>query len=204
MTHAPTTPQEDLAFLRAIAQGGPGQFAGGSMFLTTGLIYAAQCIGQWAQATGRLQLAPTPALVLAIGPTVLFLAVVVLVLSRTRWGPSGGAATRAVNGAFAAAGLANFALVAVFAINAWRRQDWLIWEFYPAVVFALHGASWLVAYMVGRHAWRLWIGLGALAWAVVLGVLIGSLTFILGVAVGLLLFMALPGWIMMRLARPAA
>lgn len=204
MTHAPTTPQEDLAFLRTIAQGGPGQVAGGSMFLATGLIYAAQCLGHWAQATGRLQLGLVPTLALAIGPTVLFLILVVVILSRTRWAPGGGAATRAVNGAFAAAGLANFALMAVFALNAWRRQDWLIWEFYPAVVFALHGASWLVAYMVDRRAWRLWIGLGALAWAVVLGALIGTTTYILAVGAGLLLFMALPGWIMMRAARRAA
>jgi hypothetical protein len=201
MTHAPTTPQEDLAFLRGIAQGGPGQFAGGSMFFTTGLIYAAQCLGHWFQATGLVQLGFVPTVALAAGPTVVFLIIVVTILGRTRVVPGGGPATRALNGAFAAAALANLALAAVFAINAWRRQDWLIWEFYPAVVFALHGASWLLAYMVDRRAWRLWAGLGALVWAIVLGALIGTATFILAVAVGLLLFMALPGWIMMRLAR---
>jgi hypothetical protein len=204
MTHAQTTPQEDLAFLRGIAQGGPGQFAGGSMFFATGLIYAAQSLGHWAQATGLVQLGLVATVALAAGPTVLFLIIVVLLLSRSRAVPGGGPATRAVNGAFAAAALANLALAAVFALNAWRRQDWLIWEFYPAVVFALHGASWLLAYMVDRRAWRLWTGLGALVCAVVLGALIGTSAYILAVAVGLLLFMALPGWIMMRLARRVA
>jgi hypothetical protein len=48
------------------------------------------------------------------------------------------------------------------------------------------------------------MGLGALAWAIVLGALIGSLSYILAVGAGLLLFMALPGWIMVRLARRGA
>jgi hypothetical protein len=204
-THASSTPQQDLAFLRGITDNS-SQWAGGQVFFVAGLIYGAQCLVHWSQAMGWLRISTTLTLVLSFAPSVVFLIYVLGVMLRRRPASSGpaGAAVRAVGGAFSAAGLANLVMMAVFAINAWRRHDLLVWELYPAVVFAMQGAAWILVFLVRRRAWHLWVGLGWLVSATVLGLLIGTTAYVLAVAVSLLLLMALPGWVMMRLARQAA
>ncbi len=205
MTHAPTTPQEDLAFLRGITESGPGQWAAGQIFFVAGLIYGAQCLGHWAQAQGWLDLTMSQTLTLAIAPSVVFFIYVAAVSLRPRAAAATpvGATGRAMSSAFFAAGMANIVMMGVFGFSAWRRHDVLIWELYPAVVFAMQGAAWLLAYLMRRRGWQLLVGLGWLVAAVALGLLIDTPAYVLAAAVSILLLMALPGWVMMRLARQA-
>ena len=79
----------------------------------------------------------------------------------------------------------------------------LIWELYACIVFALQGAGWLVAYTLRRRIWLLGVALGWFASAIVTAFLIGTETFVLACALSLLLFMALPGYVMMQLAKRA-
>jgi hypothetical protein len=75
----------------------------------------------------------------------------------------GGVASRAVNSAFAGAGIANLALILIFASAAARHHDFHYWLFHPAVVFVLQGAVWYVIFMLRK---RMWMALVAAGWLV--------------------------------------
>jgi hypothetical protein len=195
-------PQDDLAYLKRLVaepHGRPLQAA--AALLWGGGLYGAQCFVQWLQAIGWLRLSPLAGLAVGLGPTVVFLIVLTILVKRDGAAfPKGGAAARAANGAFAAIGLTNLAMIMVFGFNAWRRADFLIWELYPAVVFALQGAAWITVYTVRRQGWALVVGLGWLVSSVLLGLLIGTSTYVLVAAIALILLMAVPGLVILRRA----
>jgi hypothetical protein len=160
--------QDDLAFLRTVAEnrGGAGLGVAG------GVIYGLQCLGYYAQAIGLIRIPPLGELLLAWLPTVLFviLMTVVIVIDRKR--PTGGVANRAVNAAFVGAGIANLALILIFAAAAARHNDFRYWLFHPAVVFVLQGAAWYVVFMLRKRLWMLAVAAGWLVSGVALGLLI--------------------------------
>ncbi|MFM9864400.1 MAG: hypothetical protein ACKVRO_12410 [Micropepsaceae bacterium] len=196
------TARDDLAYMRAIIEAGNSRtaMAGGEAFVAGGLIYGAQCLVQWLGATGLVELSKLGWLVSSLGPTVVFLAWLVWFSWRTR-GLVQPRAQKAINAFFAAAGSANLVLVIVVGMLAARKESIEIWELYPCFVFAMQGAGWLVAFMLRKQLWLLAVALGWFAATVVLGWAIGTTTYILIAALSLLLLMALPGFVMMRLAR---
>ncbi|MBS0294741.1 MAG: hypothetical protein JSR45_00425 [Proteobacteria bacterium] len=192
----------DLAYLRGLVDnGGRNQMTLGLLLFAGGLIYGLQVLGHWAQATGALRLSGPGGLALGLGPTVVFLAFLSWVLWRERKHPVSGSANRATNAAFAAAGMANLSMIAVFGMAAVRYHSLVMWEFYPAVVFALQGAAWFVAFMLRRRAWLCVVSLGWFGTAVALGAAIDTPDYPLIAAIGLLAWMAAPGLVIMRLAR---
>jgi len=207
MTDPIQNAQDDLAFMRRLVDQGGGRagVAGGSIFLAAGLLYGGQCLYHWAQLR-RLADFPGPLnLLMAAGPTVVFLIILTVVLLRdSRVAPTG-SMPRALQATFAGVGLANLAMVAVFGVNAARHPEFPVWLFYPAVIFALQGAAWFVVWQMRRRAWVGLVALGWLAAAVALGLSIDALErYILIAAGSLILLMAVPGAVMMRLARKAA
>ena len=206
MTSKTQSLQDDLAFMRQLAEGGPAssqpQF--GAAYLAGGLIYGAQCLFNWGQIEGWIRLPPGPSLVISLGFTGVFLAVMVALTWAYRGAQPRGLTNRAVAAAFAGAGLSNCALIAVFATVAARHHSLTIWLLYPTVVFALQGAVWFVVAMLRR---RLWMGAVALGWwtsAVGLGLTIDSTAYVAVCGLSLILWMALPGVLMLRQARQAA
>jgi hypothetical protein len=197
--------RDDLAFMRGLveAAGSRGQFLGGSVFLAAGLIYSAQCLLQWAAFAGLIPIPNGGGLTLGLGPTVLFLLVLGWLIWRLRGAPIASSA-KAVNAAFSAAGLTNCIMIVVFLTVAWKLRQPLLWEIYPLMVFALQGAAWIIVFMLRRRLWMLAIGLGWYATAITMAVLINTLDYALVAGLALLLFMALPGLVMMRLARRSA
>lgn len=198
------TAREDLAFLKGLVDGaGRNQVTTGIVFVAAGLIYGVQLLGHWAQAVGLLTLGPIGGLLLALGPTVVFLVVLSVALAKDRRAPRGGTASRAFQSVFAAAGTVNLVLIAIFAPAAIGGGGLKVWLFYPAVVYALQGGAWLAAWMLTR-TW--WMGVTALGWfacAIGMGLTIGLQVYIPIAAAGLLLFMVLPGWAMTRQAKTA-
>jgi hypothetical protein len=142
---------------------------------------------------------------MAWAPTLIFLVLMTIVIIIDRKRPAVGVTNRAVNSAFAGAGLANLALVIVFASAAARNHDFRYWLFHPAVVFVLQGAVWYVIFMLRKRLWMALVAAGWLASGVALGMLVDRPELYLLIAtVSLFLLMAVPGFGMMRQALRAS
>jgi hypothetical protein len=157
------------------------------------------------QATGLIRWPDLANLVFVVGISATFLSILTWAILKDRKdGTSnrGPMATRTLNAAFSATGMANCAVIIVFGVGAWRDQDFAIWLYYAAIVFALQAAAWYMAWTLKRKGWMLATALGGWATAVALGVLVREPFLYLGVCtVALFLLFALPGWILFRDAR---
>jgi hypothetical protein len=201
-THSPA---EDLAFMRALVEGGDreGTAQFGQVYFAAGLIYGLQIVIQSLPGFG-IPLSPTFQLAAGIGPTVVFL--IFLAWSLWRYpGRGAGMAQRAIGAVFGSVSLANIALVCIIGSVALRHRSLEIWLIYPCVVFVLQGAAWVVAGVIRRQTWPGVVGAGWIVAAIAMGFCIGTIplyTLIAGAS--LIGLMAAPGAAMMRLGRKAA
>ncbi len=198
--------EDDLAFMRSIVEGGgrpPMTLA--ICYLAGGLLYGLQCLFHVGQATGLIRWPDLANLVFVVGISATFLSILTwAILKDRKTGGSnrGPVATRTLNAAFSATGMANCAVIIVFGVGAYRDQDFAIWLYYAAIVFALQAAAWYMAWTLKRKGWMLATALGGWVTAVALGVLVREPMLYLGVCtVALFLLFALPGWILFRDAR---
>ena len=196
-----SSPEDDLAYLRSVISGGGPQryFTMGVAYLAGGLLYGVQCLFHIGQSWGWIRWPVAPTLAFVIGITVAMIAVL-LWASRTdrkqlRPGP---VVTRTLNAAFSATGMVNLAVIAVFGAGAMRDQDFAVWLYYPAMVFAIQAAAWFVAWSLRRKAWMLATCLGGWVTAIALGLLVREpLIYLYVCTAALFLLFALPGWIML-------
>lgn len=201
--------EADLAFMRSIVEGGGRpQLTLGVAYLAGGLLYGLQCLFHIGQVAGVIRWPELANLAFVILISGSFLAVLVWAVRRDkRDGVSatrGPMATRTLNAAFSATGMANLAVILIFGFGSARDQDFAVWLYYPAVIFALQSAAWYVAWNLKRKGWMLACSLGGWLTAVALGLLVRQPDWYLGVCtVALFALFALPGWIMIREARAA-
>jgi hypothetical protein len=207
-TRSPSTAEADLAFMRALVDGGrqPGLMAGAgaSIYLVAGLLYGTQCLYHLAEFVTPVRWPPQLTTAVIVAVNLVFFSYLAIMLVRERRHRLGGSATgRALNAVFGATGFANIGFVAIFGLNAAWRQDMSYWLLYAAAVFVLQGAAWYVAYLMRRKVWMAWTGLGWFAAGTALGLILDrSIAGYLAVcAATLFLCMALPGWIMLRQRR---
>lgn len=200
------SPEDDLAFMRSIVEGGgrtPMTLA--ICYLAGGLLYGLQCLFHVGQVIGLIRWPDVANLAFVVGITVAFLCVLTWAILKDRKGAPanrGPTGTRMLNAAFSATGMANTAVIIVFAVGAIRDNDFAIWLYYAAIVFALQAAAWYVAWTLKRKGWMLATSLGGWLVAVALGVLVRQPVMYLGVCtIALFLLFALPGWLMFRDAR---
>ncbi len=203
------SPEDDLAFMRSIVEGGgrpPMTLA--ICYLAGGLLYGLQCLFHVGQATGLIHWPDLANLVFVVGISAAFLAILTWAILKDRKNSPanrGTMASRSLNAAFSATGMANAAVIIVFGVGAVRDNDFAIWLYYAAIVFALQAAAWYMAWTLKRKGWMLATALGGWMTAVALGVLVREPLWYLGVCtVALFLLFALPGWIMFRDARAAS
>lgn len=198
--------EDDLAFMRSIVEGGgrpPMTLA--ICYLAGGLLYGLQCLFHVGQATGLIRWPDLANLVFVAGISVAFLSILTWAILRDR--KTGGSnrgpmAARTLNAAFSATGMANCAVIIVFGVGAVRDNDFAIWLYYAAIVFALQAAAWYMAWTLKRKGWMLAVALGGWVTAVALGLLVREPMLYLGVCtLALFLLFALPGWILFRDAR---
>lgn len=198
-----STPEADLAFLRSIVQGGGSAKATltlGVAYLAGGLLYGLQCLFHIGQMVGWIRWPDLANLAFVIGITVAFFIVLMWAIREDRkLGTAGPIVTRTLNAAFSSAGMANLAIVIVFGFGAQRDQDFAIWLYYPAMIFALQSAVWYVAWSLKKKPWMLATAAGGWVTAVALGVLVRQSEIYLYVCTAaLFLLFAGPGWIMTR------
>lgn len=203
------SPEDDLAFMRAIVEGrGRPPMTLAICYLAGGLLYGLQCLFHIGQATGVIRWPDLANLAFVVMISATFLGVLTwAILKDRKAGPAnrGPLASRTFNAAFSATGMANAAVIIVFGVGAIRDNDFAIWLYYAAIVFALQAAAWYMAWTLKRKGWMLATALGGWAAAVALGVLVREPMWYLGVCtVALFALFALPGWIMFRDARREA
>ena len=202
-----SSPEDDLAFMRSIVQGGGGHvpMTLAICYLAGGLLYGLQCLFHVGQVFGLIDWPDLANLIFVVGITGAFLATLTWAILEDRKAGSsnrGPLASRATSAMFSATGMANTAVVIVFAVGAFRDKDFAIWLYYAAIVFALQAAAWYVAWMLKKKGWMLAVSLGGWVTAVALGLLVRQPVLYLYVCTAaLFLLFALPGWIMFRDAR---
>lgn len=204
----PNSPEDDLAFMRAIVEGGgrpPMTMA--VCYLAGGLLYGLQCLFHVGQVAGLVRWSGLASLTFVTLISVTFLVILIWAILKDRKdgvGDRGPAAARTLKAAFSATGMANGAVIIIFGVGAMRDNDFAIWLYYTAIVFALQAAAWYVAWTLKRKAWMLATALGGWATAVALGLLVREPMWYLAVCTtALFLLFALPGWVMFRDARAA-
>lgn len=201
----PTSAQDDLAFMRSLVETNGGfQRSFGEAYFAAGLCYGVQMLLHAAQLVGWIGDGPI-GLVIGLGPTVVFLALLTWIIVRGRREPTGGSVvSRAVGAVFGAVGVANLALIAVIGSVAWREQSLTIWLIYPCVVLIVQGMAWMVVYALRRRAWYGGVAVGWFVTGVAMALAIGSPPAFIAVGgAGFIAFMLVPGWVMMRRPRVA-
>ncbi|RYF97614.1 MAG: hypothetical protein EON94_14685 [Caulobacteraceae bacterium] len=197
-----STPEEDLAYMREIAEGGTprASYTAGMVYLSSGLLYGVQCLFHIGQIVGVVRVPGWVSLTFVIGILVATIGCMVWATLRDRReGLKAFGNTKAMSAALSATGLANCAFLIIFAVNAVRMENFAIWLLYPAVVFAVQGAAWFIAWQLKRHVWMLLTSIGGMITAVALGLLIhDSFAYLCVCTAALFLLFALPGWIMIR------
>ena len=202
----PQSAQDDLAFMRSIVEGGGRtSMTLAICYLAGGLLYGLQCLFHLGQATGVIRWPDLANLAFVVLISASFLSILTWAILKDRRDGNtqrGPMAARTMSAAFSATGMANLAVIIIFGVGAMRDQDFAVWLYYAAIVFALQAAAWYMAWMLKRKGWMLATALGGWAAAVALGVLVREPLWYLGVCtVALFALFALPGWIMFRDAR---
>lgn len=196
-----SSPEADLAFLRSVVSGGgpQGHFTMGVAYMAGGLLYGVQCLFHVGQIIGWVRWPPLPTLLFVVAITAAMIAVLTWAVRRDRKAPRPGPmVTRTMNAAFSATGMVNLALIVVFGLGSMRDQDFALWLYYPAMMFALQAAAWWVAWSLMKKPWMLATSLGGWATAVALGLLVREPLIYMSVCTAaLFLLFAWPGWIML-------
>jgi hypothetical protein len=192
--------RDDLAFMRALVEPTDNwQRQFGQTYFAAGLCYCVQMLLHGGQFVGLAPSSGPVALAIGLGPTVVFLALLVWIIRRNRQSPAGGATTRAVGSVFGAVGATNLALVLVIGSVAWRWHSLGAWLIYPCVVMVLQGLAWLVAFMLRRRRWLALVALGWFVTGLAMAVCIDNPAgFVVSAGVGMFAFMLLPGLFMLR------
>lgn len=199
--------RDDLAFLRAIVGDDESMQTRsfGKVYFVSGLIYGGQMILHAVQALGLVPNTPLFSLAIGLGPTVIFIPVLIAITWGSRMNNAGGTVNRAIGAVFGAIGLTNLALIAIIGSVALHERSIQIWLIFPCCVFVLQGTAWLFAFMMRRHTWFVFVAIGWYVSAIAMALSIFSIGwFILFGGLGLWGCMALPGWVMLRNSKPAA
>jgi hypothetical protein len=202
MTDQLKTIQDDLAFLRGMAEEGRSpSVLGGAILATAGLVYGGAGVAHWLVMTGRIAASDWAYPIIWLGATALFM--VILSVLKARIGGARTLASRASAMAWAGVGCTIFALVGSVAIVSWRAQSAIPTLLFPSITLAIYGLGWMVAAAVSRKGW-IWVtSIGSYLAALVLAWFCITPLVMLLFAAAMALLAVAPGIALMRGA-PAA
>ena len=198
MNDAVKSAQDDLSFLRSLAEEGPGALArDGALLVTVGAIFSVVTFFYFLTFSGTLA-APV-----ALGQTAWIAGVVLMIAAgpfiRRRFPQGRTAASRAVRAGMTGVGIGITAAGLSFVLAAWRLgQPDFIHQAWPIALFTLYGAAWMVAFAARRRVWMGLVVTGCFAVALALGFFAGQPAAWLIMSAGLLALVAAPGWAMMK------
>ncbi len=207
MTEKIEDPAADIAWMRRLAEeGADAPMQGASILMSAGLIYGAASLFHWAQISGVF---PTSGLAIGIGwlaATGLFLLTLFVIISRLkRKGGVTTASNRASGTVWSALGWGIFALFLSMAVVGWRTGEQgalLAMSLSISAIMVFYGIGWAVTAAMYRSRMLWSLAIGSFAAAPLLASLTGLDVQYLAYAAALFLLMALPGFLLMRGARP--
>lgn len=197
--HSPS-PQDQIAFLRALAVAGQETpLNSGPYLIAGGLWFGVASLVHWAIAIGALALPPQAYGIVWIAAAAGFgISLFALVRRDAHRAESG--SNRALNAVWTAVGCSIFCVWISLWLASSRLGDFMLMNAMPLFILAVYGAAWSVAGMLTRQRWIWATAYGAFASAVVVGWLIGSPQVMLAYALALLLCAVLPGLVLVRRA----
>jgi len=198
MTDSEQSLSDDVAFLRAMAEGDmSGAARAGAILVAIGLIFGLVAVQYWAIDSGFLTVSPPVSTWLWLDGLIPFLVCMAIISAKFR-ANAPGAASRALAATWKGVGTAFIvADVALYVASRELGIPLLVKWIFPLVVFVLIGGAWGVAFAVRRRtAFGLLAGGNFLA-AVLSGMAIGRPQEWLVLAAGLIFLVAIPGAVML-------
>lgn len=193
------TLQNDIAFLRALAEDGAGrQRYGGSVMLWAGVVFSLASLVCWGVQAGAIA-APAQWAIPAIwiGVTGMFF-VGLAILKRGVGDQPLSVASRAWGAAWRSVGMTIFALLAATVAVCWRSGSGVPSLLMPSMVLGLYGLAWSVAATVSGKGWIKLVAAGSYAGAIAIGFVSTSRDVFAYYALALILLTAVPGYVLMR------
>lgn len=204
-----TSSADDIAWMRRLAEeGGQAPMQGASILFMAGLLYGAASVFHWAAVTNLIPVGGEQSLWIGwLAATLTFFVTLFVVIGRLkRQGGVTTAANKATGIVWSAMGWGIFALFLSLSTVGYRLGDaaaTALFGLVPSVILVFYGVGWAVTATMHRSR-PLWgLAFGSFAAAPVLAAFTGSPDQYLAYAAALFLFMALPGFLLMRAAKPA-
>lgn len=193
MTDEMQTLRDDIAYLKALAEGGRESMTEGGMILVAaGGCYGLASLVQWA-ALERLAPAASSSWAWFAALVVFFLALFLTKRRQARMGQRSQASGLAWTGI----GWGLFVIFCAIAVATWRTQSVLLISFSPSIVLTLYGAAWMVAAMVTQKLWLWLTAAGSFVGALISAWLVQDTAQWLFYAFALFLLAFLPGLVFM-------
>lgn len=191
--------QQDISFLRALAEAGqhtPLTF--GPFLLAGGLIFGVASAVAWAASLHLLGLGPD-AIIWIYGVAMAVHCACVFILARTT--PLTGAASfmnQAMARVWQSIGWCILTVFLAGLLIMWRCQTTLVWALFPSLILGLYGTGWLVAALISGQKWLQIVAASSFIGALLSAIFINSPYLFLLYGALIVLLSAVPGGVLMR------
>lgn len=198
--HDTTSPQDDIAYIRALAEEGRNTpVLGGRILIVAGGAFGLASLIHYGIDSGLIAAEPAAYNYVWLGALVLFFIGLIGVKSKIRGRPGArSAVNRAVGAGWMGVGLGIFVMALSMAVLSYKLQSEVPTYLFPSLIFALYGAGWAVSATMSGQTWQWWLAIGGWVGAPAIASLIGTPLLWLGYAAGLVLLALIPGLILVR------
>ena len=196
-----TPPQDDLSFLRTLAESGlDAPLMAGPYLIAGGSWFAAASLVQWPLLRDLAGLSADQA-VAAWLISALGFAVHLTILIRRDRDKVETTSNRAVNAVWSGIGFGIFAFWVGVAMMAYQRDELFVLNTISLQVLSVYGIGWLVAAAITREGWMTFTAIAAFGTVPVLGLFVGTGHEYLIYAIALVLTAVIPGVRLLRTAQ---
>lgn len=191
---------DDIAYMKALAQEGrQAPLLAGPVMVAAAIVFGLASIGQWALASGLVELSPWAPLWLWVAAAIIFTLDLIFLLNRMKAKPGySSVGNQAVGAAWTGVGFGIFVTWLALMVIGFKTGDWFLMNLMPTIVVVAYGSAWMVAAFMSRARWMMGVALTSYAGAVVLAWFAGDQAIYLVHAILLLLVAFIPGLILMR------
>ncbi|WP_417232813.1 hypothetical protein [Brevundimonas sp.] len=195
-----STAQDDIAYMRAMAQEGrQAPLLNGPILVAAGLIFGVANLVQWAIVSDRIVVDPVVMLWVWLTAGVVFTGALIVLIRRASRKPGyGSTGNKAVGAAWSALGFGIFVMWLSLMAVGFSSGNWeLMWAM-PSIVATTYGTAWMVSSAFSSQRWMTLVGLVSYAGAIACGALIGNPAIYLVFSSLMVLTGLVPGLALMR------